>query len=162
MDASYMLTVPHYVSDVPISPSRQIPIICYAYDEFLKPEPFEPNVILNITDVYNEKIKGFAHHQSQIMEWIPWTVRRENEFKPPFTEESKIAAASLIETTFFSTALTRYRSLIKLGYPDKKIKNIEVYEICEYGKPPSKKELQELFPGAFIPTKMQLKSFQEK
>lgn len=162
MDASYMLIVPQYVPEIPISPSRQTPIICYAYDDFLKPEPFEPNVILDITDVYEAKIKGIANHKSQMVEWIPWTVRMEDKFQPPYTKESIEEASKLAETVYFSTALTRYRSLIKLGYPDKKVKNIEVYEICEYGKYPSKKELQELFPGAFIPTKMQLKSFQEK
>ena len=165
MDASYMLTVPQYCPDVPISPSRRIPIITYAYDAFLKPYPLEPNIILDITDVYDEKIKGIANHESQMMEWIPWTVRMEDRFKPPFTQEDKENAARLIETTYFSTALTRYRSLIKKGYPEKKVKNVEnveIYEICEYGKSPSKKELKELFPGAFIPSRKQLKTFKEK
>ena len=161
MDASYMLTVPQYCSNVPISPSRRIPVICYAYDDFLKPEPFEPNVILDISDVYSEKAKGVAHHKSQIMEWIPWTVRMEDRFKPPFSQEDKENAARLIETTYFSTALTRYRSLVKKGFPDKKVTNVEIYEICEYGKPASKKLLKELFPGAFIPSRKQLKTFKE-
>lgn len=161
MDASYMLVVPHYCPDAPISPSRQMPVICYAYDDFIKPYPLEPHVILDITNVYDKKIKGISHHTSQIMEWIPWTVRREDEFSSPFSEKDKESAASLIETTYFSTAITRYRSLIKKGYPEKKVKNIEVYEICEYGKIPSKKELQELFPGAFIPSKKQLKTFMD-
>ncbi|MHA1110927.1 MAG: PIG-L deacetylase family protein [Promethearchaeota archaeon] len=160
MDASYMLTVPQYCPNVPISPSRRTPVICYAYDDFLRPQ-FEPNIILDISDVYDEKAKGVAHHESQIMEWIPWTVRMEDQFKPPFTQDDKENAARLIETTYFSTALTRYRSLIKKGYPDKKVTNVEIYEICEYGKPASKKELKELFPGAFIPTRKQLKTFKE-
>ncbi|TFG20237.1 MAG: hypothetical protein EU530_03950, partial [Promethearchaeota archaeon] len=162
MDASYMLTVPHYCPDVPISPSRRIPVICYAYDDFMKPEAFDPNVILDISDVYDEKAKGIAHHVSQIMEWIPWTVRMEDRFKPPFTQKDTEDAARLIETTYFSAALTRYRTLIRIGYPEKKVTNVEVYELCEYGKPASKKELQELFPSAFIPSRKQLITFKEK
>jgi LmbE family N-acetylglucosaminyl deacetylase len=162
MDASYMLIVPQYVPEIPISPSRRTPIICYAYDEFQKPEPFEPNVILDVTDVYDKKIKGIAHHQSQIVEWIPWTVHMEDRFQPPHTQETMEEATKLSETVYFSTALTRYRSLIKKGFPDKKVDKIEVYEICEYGKAPTKKELKNLFPGAFIPSKKQLHTFKEK
>ncbi len=162
MDASYMLIVPQYVPEIPISPSRRTPIICYAYDEFLKPEAFEPNIILDITEVYETKINGIAHHKSQMVEWIPWTVRMEDTFKSPHTKETVVEAAKLAETVYFSTALTRYRSLIKLGYPDKKVEKIEMYEICEYGKAPTKNELKDLFPGAFIPSKKQLQNFKEK
>jgi LmbE family N-acetylglucosaminyl deacetylase len=159
MDASYMLTVPQYVPEVPISPSRRTPIICYSYDEFLKPEPFEPHVILDVTEVYDAKLRGIAEHKSQVVEWMPWTVHMEDRFQPPHTQEQILEAASLEETIYFSSAQTRYRSLIKKGYPDKKVEKIELYEICEYGKAPTKKELKELFPGAFIPSKKQLRDF---
>ena len=45
----------------------------------------------------------------------------------------------------------------------KNIKYAEAFEICEYGRQPSVQDLKDLFPGAYIPRKKDLKAlFQPK
>lgn len=156
MDASYMLIVPHYCPGTPISTSRKMPIIAYAYDNFKKPYSFKPDVILDISDVYEEKANGLISHESQMMEWIPWTQKIEGSIPPDYDIKKKKEIVEVIHTFTFPNALTDYRSLIKNGYPDKKVTKIEAFEICEYGRQPNKMELKELFPGAIFPKKKDL------
>ncbi|MCP4762876.1 MAG: hypothetical protein GY870_13945 [archaeon] len=53
----------------------------------------------------------------------------------------------------FQGILSDYRSLWKKGYPDKKVKAGEMFEICEYGgSKPTKEQLKEFFPGCYIPS----------
>ena len=47
-DASYMVTVPPVVPDVPIL--RKDPVVAYMPDPFTKPYPLEPHVVIDITE----------------------------------------------------------------------------------------------------------------
>ncbi len=157
MDASYMLIVPHYCPETPVSASRKMPIICYAYDNFQKPYPFVPNILLDISDVYKQKIAALINHESQMMDWLPWTLNQENMIPKDYDLQNQLEVLEMIIITAFSRIITNYRKLWKKGYPDKKVTKAEVFEICEYGRQPSVKELKDLFPGAYFPRKKDLK-----
>jgi len=151
LDASYMLIVPLMYPEYH-TPYRLMPVICYAYDDFNNP-PFEPMVILDITDVYERKAAGCALHESQIYEWLPYSMS--NEASVPGPEDAK-GRRELVETFIqaqYASAMIKYRKLVKAGYPDRKVKQIEVFSICPYGKQPALNELTELFPGAIFPSK---------
>ncbi|MHA1291576.1 MAG: PIG-L deacetylase family protein [Promethearchaeota archaeon] len=162
MDASYMLIVPHYCPEVPISPSRKHPIICYSYDHFKKPILFEANVLLNITDVYEKKADAIAKHKSQLFEWLPWTQSMEDAIPAEYDEKTRLELVEMLVIWHYSSLISDYRKLWKKGYPNTKVLKGEAFEICEYGRQPSKEDLKLLFPGAYIPSKRELNEVLKK
>jgi LmbE family N-acetylglucosaminyl deacetylase len=157
MDASYMLIVPHYFPEYPIPLSRKMPIFMYSYDHFTKP-PFVPNVLLDITDVYKEKAAAIINHTSQMMEWLPWTLNKEDMVPPDYDTNMRYEILELLLENVFSGIMANYRNLWKKGF-EKKPRHGEAYEICEYGTQPSKADLKEFFPGSYLPTDEELEEF---
>lgn len=162
MDASYMLIVPHYCPEAPISPSRKHPIICYSYDHFKKPCYFEPNVLLDIDDIYEKKANAIAMHKSQLFEWLPWTQRMEDQIPPEYDDKTRLELVEMLVIWHYSGLISDFRKLWKQGYPDKKVLKGEAFEICEYGTQPSNEDLKHLFPGGYIPRKRKLKEAMKK
>ena len=162
MDASYMLIVPHYCPEASISPSRKHPIICYSYDHFKKPILFEGNVLLDVTDVYDKKGNAIALHKSQLFEWLPWTMSMDDSIPEDYDEKTREELVEMLVIWHYSGLISDYRKLWKKGYPDKKVLKGEAYELCEYGRSASKEDLKNLFPGAYIPTKRELKEVLRK
>src|SRR5919204_3853734 len=69
-DAAYMVTVPNVVTDAPAL--RKNPVFLYFYDSFTRPQPFRPDIVISIDDVYAKKIDMLDAHVSQVYEWLPW------------------------------------------------------------------------------------------
>ena len=44
----------------------------YFQDNFQKPNPFQPDVAVNIDDVWDKKVSMQDAHTSQMYEWLPW------------------------------------------------------------------------------------------
>ena len=70
-DAAYMVIVPNVAPDTP--PLKRNPVFLYTEDGFQKPTPFEPDIAVDITSVFDQKIYAMAAHESQFFEWLPWT-----------------------------------------------------------------------------------------
>ena len=141
-DAAYMVIVPNVASDV--SPLRKNPVFLYAQDRFQKPYPFEPDITVDITDVYDQKIYGMAAHESQFFEWLPWTSGRLDEV--PETEEARLKWLAGLRKPRITKGMRE--SLVK-WYGEEKagdVKVVEAFEICEYGRRPSDEEIRRLFP----------------
>jgi len=141
-DAAYMVIVPNVASDV--SPLRKNPVFLYAQDRFQKPYPFEPDITVDITDVYDQKIYGMAAHESQFFEWLPWTSGRLDEV--PETEEARLKWLAGLRKPRITKEMRE--SLVK-WYGEEKagdVKVVEAFEICEYGRRPSNEEIRKLFP----------------
>jgi LmbE family N-acetylglucosaminyl deacetylase len=156
LDASYMLIVPHYYADTPIPESRKMPVFMYAYDKFMNPYPFTPNVLLDITDVSEQKAVALINHESQMMEWLPWTMNQENLVPPDYDIKLRYEILEMLLISVFARIMTDYRKLWKAGFPNKKVSKGEAFETCEYGTQPSKEQLREFFPGCYIPTEEEL------
>lgn len=60
-------------------PLRKNPIFLYFQDNFKKPNPFQPDIAVDITPVIEKKIAGLDAHQSQFYEWLPWVGNYEEE-----------------------------------------------------------------------------------
>src|SRR5213076_3274113 len=71
-DASYMVIVPNLVKDTPPLPRN--PVFLYYSDRFTKPQPFRPDIVVSIDDVFQKKIDMLDAHVSQFYEWLPWTI----------------------------------------------------------------------------------------
>ncbi len=144
-DAAYLVIVPNVASDVP--PLTSNPVFLYMEDVFQKPNPFNPDVVVDISNLYEEKIYAIAAHESQMFEWIPWTNHQVD--KVPVREEERLKWLAKIRRPVMTEAV---RKSLVTWYGAEKASNISVaesFELCEYGRHPSGEELKELFP--FLP-----------
>jgi LmbE family N-acetylglucosaminyl deacetylase len=141
-DAAYMVIVPNVASDVP--PLEKNPVFLYVEDRFQKPYPFEPDIAVDISGEFDQKIYGIAAHESQMFEWLPWTGGRLNQV--PATEDARLKWLADWRKPNISDQ-TR-ESLVKWYGTEKanKITAAEAFEICEYGRRPSDEEIKKLFP----------------
>lgn len=141
-DAAYMVIVPNVASDVP--PLEKNPVFLYVEDRFQKPYPFEPDIAVDISAEFDQKIYGIAAHESQMFEWLPWTGGRLDQV--PKTEKERLKWLADWRRPNISEE-TR-KSLAKWYGAEKanKITAAEAFEICEYGRRPSDEEIRKLFP----------------
>jgi LmbE family N-acetylglucosaminyl deacetylase len=141
-DAAYMVIVPNVASDVP--PLEKNPVFLYVEDRFQKPYPFEPDIAVDISEEFDQKIYGIAAHESQMFEWLPWTGGRLDQV--PETEEARLKWLANWRRPNISDEV---RNSLKKWYGPEKAANIKVaeaFEICEYGRRPSEEEIRKLFP----------------
>ena len=142
-DAAYMVGVPQMVPDG--KPLRKTPLFLYAPDRFLKPTPFSPDIVIDITSVARKKAEALAAHESQMFEWLPWVGGRENEYGPNMVENR----TRYVERYLERGNLNRFREAALNWYTPDQLQNIrivEAYEICEYGSRPNKERIKQLFP----------------
>jgi LmbE family N-acetylglucosaminyl deacetylase len=140
-DAAYLVIVPNVAPDIP--PLKKNPVFLYASDRFRKPNPFEPDIAVDIDDVFEQKIYGLAAHESQQFDWLPWTSGTLDQV--PEDEKGRLAYLAGRRTFKPSQDI---RMCLKKWYGDKAdgIRHAEAFEICEYGKRPDDEEILRLFP----------------
>ena len=141
-DASYMVIVPNVAPDTPPLPNN--PIFFYAQDHFQKPDPFTPDVSVDISSIYDQKIYALAGHKSQMFEWLPWTDHILDQV-PKDEKERLVWLAKDRERPITPAAR---KSLIKWYGADRgnKATQAESFELCEYGSQPSEDMIRQLFP----------------
>lgn len=141
-DAAYMVIVPNIVADTP--PLKENPVFLYTQDNFQKPYPFQPDIAVDISDVYKQKIYGLSAHRSQYFEWLPWGVGILDEV--PEGEKEKLEWLAVFRKMPITPTVRK--SLIAWYGENKggKVTNAEAFEICEYGKQPDADEIKRLFP----------------
>jgi LmbE family N-acetylglucosaminyl deacetylase len=140
-DAAYMVGVPNVASDTP--PLKKNPVFLYFQDHFQKPNPFRPDVAIDITSVFDQKVHALDAHESQFYEWLPWIGGYLNEVPGNKDERKKWLARNRSGriTPAIKASLEKW-----YGSPAAQVKHAEVFEICEYGTQPSDADLKQLFP----------------
>jgi len=140
-DAAFMVVVHNIAPYVPALEKN--PVFLYAADRFQKPNPFEADVAIDIDDVFEQKIKGMAAHASQYFDWLPWLSGTLDQI--PKDEAGRLEYLAKRRT--FRPGPSTRESLIKwYGEKGESVQHAEGFEICEYGKQPSEKEIRRLFP----------------
>lgn len=144
-DAAYMVTVPFFCPDIP--PLATNPVFLYYEDRFQKPNPFLPDVIVGIDDVLDKKLACVEALESQFYEG--GCCGGVSEL--PDTEAGRRERAAEVRDGFrsrFGGTADRFRDALKDWYGDDgdAIGTAEAFEICEYGRQPTRDELRELFP----------------
>ncbi len=158
-DASYLLTVPHECPEAPAM--RNMPVIMYYEDRFKYP-PFTADIVLDMDDEIDIKLKIADLNVSQVYEWLPftygetvpddekgrWEYLKGMNITEDTTDEEVLNAGRGYAVRFAKTAARFRCELIKRYGQEKgsKIRYAEAYEICEYGMQPSKDLLNRLFP----------------
>lgn len=131
-DAAYLVIVPHCVQSVPAL--KKNPLFLYSEDTFKKPLPFSPDIVVDISDVFEKKIYAMSAHESQFFDWLPWTNW------PPLKDGELVIVPKDVKER---DAWFLRKMSIWLG---KNEKYYEAFEICEYGMQPSEEEIKSLFP----------------
>ena len=141
-DAAFMVGVPNVAPDV--EPLRKNPVFLYYQDNFKKPNPFQPDIAVDITPVIAKKLAGLDAHQSQFYEWLPWVGNYESEVpKDPAKYKEW-----LLQKRVAKPNPEVQKSLVKWYGPTRaaKVLYAEAFEICEYGSQPTEADLRNLFP----------------
>jgi N-acetylglucosamine malate deacetylase 1 len=147
-DAAFMVTVKHFCPDVEALTKN--PLFLYSADGFQKPNPFHPDIVVAIDDVINRKMDALWKLESQI-ESLWATGGFERVVPVPTEPEARKARYEAMAKTRMhrSQANDSHRAKLAEFYGADKaaqIKYVEAFEICEYGRRPSKDDIRKLFP----------------
>ncbi len=145
-DAAYLVTVPGNMPEVPAL--RKNPVIAYCSDNFQKPLPFAPDVVVDIDPVIETKLDAAHCHTSQMYEWIPWNQRREKEI--PEGDADRRAWLGVERVKKSMQLADRFREKLVERYGEERghaVKNAEAFEGCEYGSPLDAEQIERLFDG---------------
>jgi LmbE family N-acetylglucosaminyl deacetylase len=148
-DAAFMVTVAHFCPDVPQLAKN--PVFLYLVDNFQKPQPFEPGVVVGIDDVFEKKANALWCIESQIESlWATGNFEKVVPVpqEPAAREERRQEVFRRFAARDEATASKFRAKLIELYGQEKgqKIRCAEAFELCEYGRRPSIDELKQLFP----------------
>lgn len=145
-DAAYMVTVPFFCPDTPTL--KKNPAFFYYPDQFQKPNPFKPDVIVSIDSVMEKKLdalgvivsqfaEGGANGSADLMPDDPAKQKeRHKQVRDGFARRNHGVAQR------FHSSLVDWYGNDRAG----KVQYAEAFEICEYGRHPDKQELKKLFP----------------
>ena len=141
-DTAYMVVVPNVAPDTP--PLRRNPVYVYSQDHFQRPNPFRPDVAVDIDASIERKIRALDAHVSQFYEWLPWVDGK-------LDTVPKEPAARLVwlqQWRSFRPLDDGVRAALRKWYGPRgdAVKNAEAFEVCEYGRRPDEAELRRLFP----------------
>jgi LmbE family N-acetylglucosaminyl deacetylase len=145
-DAAYMVTVPFFCPDIPFLAKN--PVFLYHEDNFMKPNPFTADVAISIDDVVEKKLACVEALESQFYEGGCCS----NLTALPKTETEVHARKATVRDAFlrqFAASADRFRTQLSTYYGEvaaKRIAYAEAFEICEYGRQPTREELKALFP----------------
>jgi len=132
LDAAYMVTVPNVCPEVPILKNN--PVFLFTSDDFTKPTPFTPDVVVGIDETIEKKIDMYCCHESQFFEWLPW-----NSGTLDRVPEGKAERREMVARRYRKNAAEiadKYRDkLIQLYGKEagSRIKYAEAFEDSEYG-----------------------------
>ena len=141
-DAAYMVSVPNIAPNVPAL--KKNPVFLYYQDRFQRPNPFRPDIAVNITTVYDKKISALDAHESQMYEWLPWIGHYLDQ-----VPKGKVERIKWLAEKRSGTINTEVRASLERWYGKEKAaeaKYAEAFEICEYGAQPDEAEIKRLFP----------------
>ena len=141
-DAAFMVGVPNVAADT--SPLRKNPVFLYFQDNFKKPNPFQPDIAVDITKVIDKKIYSLDAHQSQFYEWLPWIGG--NPVEVPEGQAERLAWLKKLRGSGISPEV---KASLQKWYGTEKgeqVKFAESFEVCEYGSRPTDGDIKRLFP----------------
>lgn len=143
-DASYMVTVPLSVPDVPAL--RRDPVVAYMADLFTKPCPLEPDVVIDVSAQFDAIVAMLDCHRSQVYQWLPYNRGLLEEVPVEPAERLKWLAAWFAVRP--RAIADRFREALVAAYGDagQTIEMAEAYEISEYAAELDADRRGRLFP----------------
>lgn len=147
-DAAFMVTVKFFCPDVP--QLARNPVFLYLSDNFQKPNPFEPDIVVAIDEVSDKKFEAIWPLESQIESlWATGNFEKVVPVpKEPAAREQRRQQVRERLGSRDERVADKYREkLTELygGEKGRKVRYAEAFEVCEYGRRPSEGELKKLF-----------------
>lgn len=145
IDASYMVIVPNVVSDTP--PLKNNPVFLYMQDGFSKPNPFSHDIAVSIDEVIDIKVDGLDAHQSQVYEWMPWTMGILGDV--PVMDNIEARKDWLRKVYLGREIPEDQRETLIRYYSERRAMSFqyaESFEIAEYGTIPTEEQIRLIFP----------------
>lgn len=144
-DCSYAIRIPNVC---PLTPSLNYsPIILYVSDNFKRPYEFVPDIVVDIDDTIDTKMRMLHCHKSQMYEWLPWM---DGELdKVPESDEDKFIWLLKKRKGNDKKTADRFRKELVERYGEdrgNKIEYAEAFEISEYGGKLDKDKIWDYFP----------------
>jgi LmbE family N-acetylglucosaminyl deacetylase len=145
-DAAYMVTVPTILPEVPFLAKN--PVFLYMADGFTHPEPFKPDVCIDIDDVIEKKMDMYHQHTSQMYEWLPFNMGILDQV--PATDSERRAWMGKLRKSGWNADPYRAR-LVELYGAERggKIQYCEAFQDSEYGTRLTTENMHYYFP--FLP-----------
>ncbi len=144
-DASYMVTVPLVLPEVPHLPRD--PVVAYMPDLFTRPNPLRPDIVLDISAEADAAVAMLACHVSQVFEFLPYNLGIHSQV--PSGEAERLAWLKGWNRLRSREVAQRFRAELKREFGDERgggIEFAEVYEISEYAAALAASERTRLFP----------------
>lgn len=145
-DSAYMVTVPFFCPDTPYLTRN--PVFMYAEDGFRKPNPFQPDVVVGVDEQIDKKLAATDVLVSQFYEGGANGGPELTPADPQRQEERRRAVHEGFDRRAQGTA-NRFREQLVQWYGaerGRQIRHAEAFEVCEYGRQPSRDELRRMFP----------------
>ncbi len=145
-DSAYMVTVPFFCPDTPIL--KKNPAFFYASDRFQKPNPFKPDVAVSIDEVIEPTLEALLVMESQIHEGGANGYAGLYPDDPAGKQKRRDEVRKDLAEKYAKEADHYRDTLIQYYGEDKgrRIKYAQAFEICEYGRQPSKDDMKQMFP----------------
>lgn len=145
-DSAFMVTVPFFAPDV--KPLAKNPVFLYAPDRFQRPNPFRADVAVAIDDVMDKTLDALLAMESQIHEGGA----NGDASLYPADESARTRRREQVRKSLagrYAGYANSYRAALGEFYGQvraKQVRYAQAFEVCEYGRQPSKDELRKLFP----------------
>jgi Uncharacterized proteins, LmbE homologs len=129
-DCSYLLQVPNICPDTPAMSNP--PAILFWWDDFMKPQPFSPDIIVPVDGTADTLIQMTKCHESQFYEWILWV---NDPSWVNWTQEQKDARIERRVPEALERCRRMYDTRVRALFPRQayQIHHIEAFEKSEYG-----------------------------
>ena len=137
LDSIYMLGVPLFCPETPVP--ETLPFVLYSGDNFSIPRPLRADLIVPVDDVLDQLLEGWVSHDSQTAEWL----LPEYGIDPKTFPKDRAARKEVYRTKvteMVNRNLAMHREEIRRVFGGKRFWGVEVYEISEYGRQPTRKE----------------------
>ena len=137
-----MVVVPNVTPDTP--PLQKNPVFLYVQDGFQRPNPFRPDVAVAIDSVIEQKIHALDAHESQFYEWLPWVDGHLAEVPKDPAARLAWLGRSAAEREISEPMRAALREVVRRE--GRRGQDAEGFEVCEYGRRPTEKDLRAIFP----------------
>src|SRR5258708_210471 len=132
-DAAYLVAVPNIAAET--TALKKNPVFLYFQDFFQRPNPFRPDIAVDITSTFEQKIHALDAHESQVYEWLPWIGGYLDQVPVDKVGRKKWLAKNR------SVVITpEVRKALEAGYGKEKaglVQHDEAFEMFEYCKQPT-------------------------
>lgn len=141
-DAAYLFGVPLFCPETPVP--ETLPFIMYGGDGFSEPAPFRADLMVSDDDVLDTMLEAWACHESQEFEWLP----PEHGFDPAVDippASDHVGRIAFLRDKMMPGRPTgngrRHRKELDEAWGGNGPKYAEVFELCEYARPPAPSEV---------------------